>query len=130
MMKLEDIKIGMRIWTKNYWNRLITHESGTVTGIKYTSDGEPYAMVDWDNINASGALLSDIYPSLETLQQDEKERKERENKAVAEIKAKIHNVKDLVTFMYHTPLNNEEHINEKQAVRECAKELLGLDLEE
>ncbi len=108
-------------------------ESGTVTGIGYTGQskkkGEPYAIVDWDNIGTSGALLSDSYPSLEALQRGEKKR---EDKAVAEMKSKIHDVKDLVTFMYHATLNGEEYTNydERRVARECAKELLGLDLEE
>lgn len=126
MMKLEDVKIGMKIWTIGHWSNL--PESGTVTGIEYTKDGEPYATIDWDNIGSSGALFSNIYLSLETLQQGEKER---EDKAVAEMKAKIHDVKDLVVFMYHATLNGEEYTNydEKRVARECAKELLGLDLE-
>lgn len=131
MMKLEDIKIGMKIWTMGHWTNL--PESGTVTGIGYTGqskkNGEPYAMIDWDNIGSSGALLSDIYPSLKALQQGEKERMD---KAVTEMKSKIHDVKDLVTFMYHATLNGEEYTNydERRVARECAKELLGLDLEE
>lgn len=130
MMKLEDIKIGMKIWTMGHWSNL--PESGIVTGIGYTGqsekNGEPYAMIDWDSIGSSGALLSNIYPSLEALKQGEKER---EDKAVTEMKAKIHDVKDLVTFMYHATLNGEEYTNydEKRVARECAKELLGLDLE-
>lgn len=131
MMKLEDVKIGMKIWTMGHWTNC--PESGTVTGIGYTGQskkkGEPYAIVDWDNIGTSGALLSDSYPSLEALQRGEKKR---EDKAVAEMKSKIHDVKDLVTFMYHATLNGEEYTNydERRVARECAKELLGLDLEE
>ena len=85
-------------------------------------------MIDWDSIGSSGALLSDIYPSLEALQQGESERMD---KTVAEMKSKIHDVKDLVIFMYHATLNGEEYTNydERRVARECAKELLGLDLE-
>lgn len=133
MMKLDDIKIGMKIWRMGHWSSL--PESGTVKAIKYTEVTKqhpkvmPYAEVDWDECGGtSGAMLDEIYPSYEELKIGEKAR---EDKVVAEIKAGIHDVKDLVTFMYHATLNGEEYTNydKKRAARELAKELLNLDLE-
>ena len=132
MMKLEDIKIGMKIWQIGHWSSL--PESGTVKAIKYTEVSKmhpepvPYVEVDWDNCGTSGAKLDEIYPSYEELQIDEKAR---EDKAVAKIKSEVHDVKDLVTFMYHATLNGGEYVNydERRAARELAKELLDLDLE-
>lgn len=132
MMKLEDIKIGMKIWKIGHWSSL--PESGTVKAIKYTEISKmhpepvPYVEVDWDNCGTSGAKLDEIYPSYEELQIGEKAR---EDKAVAKIKAEVHDVKDLVTFMYHATLNGGEYVNydERRAARELAKELLDLDLE-
>lgn len=132
MMKLEDIKIGMKIWKIGHWSSL--PESGTVKAIKYTEISKmhpepvPYVEVDWDNCGTSGAKLDEIYPSYEELQIGEKAR---EDEAVAKIKAEVHDVKDLVTFMYHATLNGGEYVNydERRAARELAKELLDLDLE-
>lgn len=132
MMKLEDIKIGMKIWMIGHWSDLPT--SGTVKAIKYTEISKmhpepvPYVEVDWDNCGTSGAKLDEIYPSYEELQIGEKAR---EDKAVAKIKSEVHDVKDLVKFMYHATLNGGEYVNydERRAARELAKELLDLDLE-
>lgn len=132
MMKLKDIKIGMKIWMIGHWSDLPT--SGTVKAIKYTEISKmhpepvPYVEVDWDNCGTSGAKLDEIYPSYEELQIGEKAR---EDKAVAKIKSEVHNVKDLVKFMYHATLNGGEYVNydERRAARELAKELLDLDLE-
>lgn len=132
MMKLKDIKIGMKIWMIGHWSDLPT--SGTVKAIKYTEISKihpepvPYVEVDWDNYGTSGAKLADIYPSYEELQIGEKAR---EDKAVAKIKSEVHDVKDLVKFMYHATLNGGEYVNydERRAARELAKELLDLDLE-
>lgn len=133
MMNLKDIKIGMKIWQIGHWSNL--PESGTVKAIKYTEVSKmhpepvPYVEVDWDECGGtSGAKLDEIYPSYEELQIGEKAR---ENKAVAKIKSEVHDVKDLVTFMYHATLNGGEYVNydERRAARELAKELLDLDLE-
>lgn len=132
MMNLKDIKIGMKIWQIGHWSNL--PESGTVKAIKYTEVSKihpepvPYVEVDWDNCGTSGAKLDEIYPSYEELQLGEKAR---EDKAVAKIKSEVHDVKDLVKFMYHATLNGGEYVNydERRAARELAKELLDLDLE-
>ena len=83
--------------------------------------------VKWDSCVTSGAILDEIYPSYEELKIGEKAR---EDKAVSKIKAEIHNIKDLVVFMYNATLNGGEYTNyyERRAARELAKELLDLDL--
>ena len=133
MIDVKDIKIGMKIWKIGHWSSL--PESGTVKAIKYTEVSkihpEPvsYVEVDWDECGGtSGAILDEIYPSYEELQLGEKAR---EDKAVAKIKSEVHDVKDLVKFMYHATLNGGEYVNydERRAARELAKELLDLDLE-
>lgn len=132
MMDLKDIKIGMKIWQIGHWSNL--PESGVVKAIKYTEVSKmhpepiPYVEVDWDNCGTSGAKLDEIYPSYEELQIGEKAR---EDNAVAKIKSEVHDVKDLVKFMYHATLNGGEYVNydERRAARELAKELLDLDLE-
>ena len=130
-MELKDIKIGMKIWQIGHWSSL--PESGTVKAIKYTEVSKihpepvPYVEVKWDTCGTSDAILDEIYPSYEELQIGEKAR---EDKAVAKIKSEVHDVKDLVKFMYHATLNGGEYVNydERRAARELAKELLDLDL--
>lgn len=108
-------------------------ESGTVKAIKYTEVSKihpepvPYVEVKWDTCGTSDAILDEIYPSYEELKIGEKAR---EDKAVNKIKAEIHNIKDLVVFMYNATLNGGEYTNyyERRAARELAKELLDLDL--
>lgn len=127
MMKLEDIKIGQKVWVVANWAH--TPISGTVESIKYIGPSEPYAKVCWDShFGTSGVLLDELYASLEDLQ---KEEKAKQNAAVAEIKSTICDVKDLVVFMYHIVLNGDEDVDydAKRAVCERAKELLDLNLE-
>lgn len=131
MIDVEKIKIGMKIWQIGHWSSL--PESGTVKAIKYTEVSKihpepvPYVEVKWDTCGTSDAILDEIYPSYEELQIGEKAR---EDKAVNKIKAEIHNVKDLMVFMYNATLNGGEYTNyyERRAARELAKELLDLDL--
>ena len=131
MIRVEDVKVGMKIWEVGTWSA-IPH-SGTVKALKYTEvspqhpEPVPYVEVNWDDLGTSGTLLSDAYLSLEDLKAGEKAR---EDKAVADIKAKVHDVKDLVTFMYNATLNGGEYTNfdERRAARELAKELLNIDL--
>ena len=58
--------------------------------------------------------------------------KKEEEKKIAEIKAKIKNAGDLVAFMYdHCVACAEEYTDwtARRAVKEIAKEMLGLDLD-
>ena len=89
----------------------------------------PYADIEWDDGGNSGCLLKNLYASREELQKELK--KEEENK-IAEIKAKIKDASDLVAFMYdHCVACAEEYTDwtARKAVKEIAKEMLGLDLD-
>ena len=79
----------------------------------------------WDNIGTSNILLSNVYSSIEELQQDEKER---EDKMVAETKAKIHDVNNLVVYIYNAYFCDLDPSCTKRIIEERTKELLGLDL--
>ena len=60
------------------------------------------------------------------------ELKKEEEKKIAEIKAKIKDTGDLVAFMYdHCVACAEEYTDwtARRAVKEIAKEMLGLDLD-
>lgn len=127
MIDVKDIKIGMKIWQICNWSSL--PESGTVKAIKYTEVSKihpepvPYVEVKWDTCGTSDAILDEIYPSYEELKIGEKAR---EDKAVAKIKSEVHDVKDLVKFMYHATLNGVENVDddERRAARDLAKQLL------
>ena len=74
-------------------------------------------------------LLKNLYASREELQ---KELKKEEEEKIAEIKAKIKDTGDLVAFMYdHCVACAEEYTDwtARRAVKEIAKEMLGLDLD-
>lgn len=88
----------------------------------------PYADIEWDDGGNSGCLLKDLYASREELQ---KELKKEEEKKIAEIKAKIKDVGDLVEFMYdHCVACAAEYTDwtARKAVKEIAKEMIGLEL--
>lgn len=75
MMKLEDIKIGQKVWVVANWAH--TPISGTVESIKYIGPSEPYAKVCWDShFGTSGVLLDELYASLEDLQKEEKAKQD------------------------------------------------------
>ena len=93
---------------------------------KYMSD---CADIEWDDGGNSGCLLKNLYASREELQ---KELKKEEEEKIAEIKAKIKDASDLVAFMYdHCVACAEEYTDwtARKAVKEIAKEMLGLDLD-
>lgn len=146
-------KIGQEVWFFELWG-LWGH---CIHSAKITALGEtevsvrdpkkyPYADIKWDIGGNSKRLLRDLYSSREELQKElkkaeekkiseikelQKELKKEEEKKIAEIKAKIKNANDLVAFMYdHCVANAEEYTDwtARRAVKEIAKEMLGLEL--
>lgn len=121
---IKNVSIGQKVWYQDVWSQAA--ECGSV--VKVTEiDGVPIATVKWD-IGFSDVLLDLLY---DTREEVENVVREKENAEVLDIKSRIHNVNELVTYMYHAPLNAEEYTDfaTKRAVRELAKELLGLELE-
>lgn len=89
----------------------------------------PYADIHWDDGGDSSCLLKDLYASREELQN---KLKKEERKKIAEIKDSIKDAGDLVRFMYdHCVACAEEYTDwtARRAVKEIAKEMLGLKLE-
>ena len=126
-------KIGQKVWFLEKWSRCIHSAKIIALGETEVSvkDPEkyPYADIKWDIGGNSKRLLRDLYNSREELQ---KELKKTEEKKISEIKAKIKDVNDLVTFMYnHCVADAEEYTDwtARRAVKEIAKEMLGLELE-
>ena len=126
---IENPKIGQEVWFAEACNqrihsaKLIALDEVEVSTRKY-----PYADIEWDDGGNSGCLLKNLYASCEELQ---KELKKEEEKKIAEIKAKIKDASDLVAFMYdHCVACAEEYTDwtARKAVKEIAKEMLGLEL--
>lgn len=125
-------KIGQKVWFFEPWGQCI--HSAKITALDETEasvrDQEryPYADIKWDDGGDSIRLLRDLYSSREELQ---KELKKTEEKRIRKIKYEIRDVNDLVTFMYnHCVASAEEYTDwiARRAVKEIAKEMLGLEL--
>lgn len=130
---IENPKIGQKVWFLEPWGQCIHSAKITAFGETEVSvrnpEKYPYADIEWDDGGNSGCLLKNLYTSREELQ---KELKKEEEKKIAEIKAKIKDAGDLVTFMYdHCVACAEEYTDwtARRAVKEIAKEMLGLDLD-
>lgn len=125
-------KIGQKVWFLEPWGKCIHSAKITALGETEISvqnpEKYPYAEIKWDAGGNSRRLLKNLYTSREELQ---KELRKEEEKKIAEIKAKIKDVNDLVTFMYnHCVADAEEYTDwtARRAVKEIAKEMLGLEL--
>ena len=125
-------KIGQKVWFLEPWSKCIHSAKITALGETEVSvrDPEryPYADIKWDDGGDSIRLLRDLYSSREELQ---KELKKTEEKRIRKIKYEIRDVNDLVTFMYnHCVASAEEYTDwiARRAVKEIAKEMLGLEL--
>ena len=129
---IKNPKIGQKVWFLEPWSQCIHSAKITALGETEVSvrnpEKYPYADIEWDDGGNSGCLLKDLYVSREALH---KELKKEEAKKLAEIKATIKNVNDLVAFMYdHCVACVEEYTDwtARRAVTEIAKEILGLEL--
>lgn len=127
---IENPKIGQEVWFAEACNqrihsaKLIALDEVEVSTRKYL-----YAKIEMDDGCRLGWPLKNLYASREELQ---KELKKEEEKKIAEIKAKIKDTGDLVAFMYdHCVACAEEYTDwtARRAVKEIAKEMLGLDLD-
>lgn len=127
---IENPKIGQEVWFAEACNqrihsaKLIALDEVEVSTRKYL-----YTKIEMDDGCRLGWPLKNLYASREELQ---KELKKEEEKKIAEIKAKIKDAGDLVAFMYdHCVACAEEYTDwtARRAVKEIAKEMLGLDLD-
>lgn len=130
---IQNPKIGQKVWFLEPWSHCIHSAKITALGKTEVSvrDPEeyPYAEIKLDVGGNSRRLLKNLYTSREELQ---KEIKKAEEKKISEIKAKIKDANDLVAFMYdHCVACAEEYTDwtARRAVKEIAKEMLGLDLD-
>ena len=125
-------RVEQKVWFLEHWSNCIHSAKITALGETEVSVRDPkkypYAEIKWDDGGNSNRLLRDLYSSREELQ---KEIKKAEEKKISEIKSKIKDVNDLVAFMYdHCVASAEEYTDwtARRAVKEIAKEMLGLEL--
>ena len=131
---ITNTRIGQKVWFLEHWSQCIHSAKITALGETEVSVRDPkkypYAEIKWDDGGNSNRLLRDLYSSREELQ---KEIKKAEEKKIDEIKSKIKDVNDLVAFMYdHCVASAEEYTDwiARRAVKEIAKEMLGLELQD
>ena len=129
---INNPKIGQKVWFLEPWGQCIHSAKITALGETEVSVRKTlkylYAKIEMDDGGMRGCPLKNLYASREELQ---KELKKEEEKKIAEIKAKIKDAGDLVTFMYdHCVACAEEYTDwtARRAVKEIAKEMLGLEL--
>lgn len=129
---IKDPKIGQIVWLKEYWSENICSAKILTLGETEVSTEDSnkclYAKIEFD-VGISHYLLKDLYSSREELVEKIKKRTQNE---INKIKLEIHDVNDLVRFMYnHCVASAEEYTdwNARQAVKEIAKEMLDLELE-
>lgn len=127
---IENPKIGQEVWFAEACNqrihsaKLIALDEVEVSTRKYL-----YAKIEMDDGCRLGWPLKNLYASREELQN---KLKKEERKKIAEIKDSIKDAGDLVRFMYdHCVACAEEYTDwtARKAVKEIAKEMLGLDLD-
>lgn len=130
---IKNPKIGQEVWFFEPWAEDIHRAKITALGETEVSarnpEKYPYADIHWDDGGDSSCLLKDLYASREELQN---KLKKEERKKIAEIKDSIKDAGDLVRFMYdHCVACAEEYTDwtARRAVKEIAKEMLGLKLE-
>ncbi len=131
---ITNTRIGQKVWFLEPWSNCIHSAKIIALGETEASARDPktypYAEIKWDDGGNSNRLLRDLYSSREELQA---ELKKAEEKKIDEIKSKIKDVNDLVAFMYdHCVASAEEYTDwiARRAVKEIAKEMLGLELQD
>lgn len=131
---MTNVKIGDTVWFEEHWSGNLVSGKVINTGMTDISTRHPkplpYAKINWDQGGTSDILFKDLYPTQEALQ---KALTDKENEYIAEVKSEIHDVNDLVKFMYNntvaTGAGEYTNYSARRAVREIAKEMLNLDLD-
>ena len=129
---MTNVKVEDTVWFKENWSECLT--SGVVKSVGMTEITErnpvavPYATIK-SNFADYDILFENLYPTKDALKQA---MKKESDERVAAIKAKIHDVNELIAFMYDATISSgaEEYTDwdARRAVKEIAKELLNIDL--
>lgn len=126
---VKNLKIGMKIYTKEYWSDRIVkakvtkiyeeNEKKTVSleGLYNVDEDE-----DTDMIGSFGALIEDIYS---TKEEALNAKKEKSRKNILKYKNKLKTIDDIINFCLDTCICGDEYTNydARIAVIERSKEL-------
>ena len=127
-MNKRNLAIGDHIWFNQNW---AGPSAGTITAFRrsgYTKEMD-YAEIHLDNGGMTGALLTDIYTSRKELLEANKKASAAQ---IAEYKNQMQDIEGLVRFMFNNTVSLAEEYTDwdaRDAVKERAKELLGIDLD-
>lgn len=125
-MNIEDIKIGQTVWFVQPFSQI---NRGIVETKSSDSNKFDYVLVS-DRHSCGNVLASDCFPTREAL---EKGLTERSEKQVKEYCDSIHDISDLMRFIFRHPIAAAEEYTDWDARRAVAmktQELLGLNLEQ
>ena len=121
-MQLEDIKIGDTVWFVEHWSSFIYSR-------KIKEINPPFVTIS-TNQGTFSSSIDKLYTSQEELLKAEKEKSEKRRE---KMKADINSVEDLMRFMYKnyiTDCNDYVDYDAKAVVKEYAKEMLHIELED
>jgi hypothetical protein len=128
-MNKRNLAIGDHIWFNQPW---AGPSAGTITAFRrsgYTKEMD-YAEIQLNEGGMTGALLTDIYTSRKELLEANKKASAAQ---IAEYKNQMQDIEGLVRFMFDNAVSPDagEYTDwdARQAVKERAKELLGIDLD-
>lgn len=128
-MNKRNLAIGDHIWFNQNW---VGPSTGTITAFRrseYTKEMD-YAEIQLNDGGTTGALLTDIYTSKKELLEANKKASAAQ---IAEYKNQMSDIKRLVRFMFNNAVSPDagEYTDwdARQAVKERAKELLGINLD-
>ena len=132
-MDNKNLNIGDHVWFNQPW---VGPSAGIITAFERaeptTSHGIPvdYTKIQLDNGGTTGALLTNIYASREELLEA---NRKASAKQIAYCKKQMPDIEGLVRFMFDNAVSPDagEYTDwdARQAVKERAKELLGIDLD-
>lgn len=126
MIKINDIKIGQKVWYQEHWSQMIVW--GRVTKITKFDNNEDGIEVTGD-IYEKGSFVGTTTQPLNNLFATKEEAiaavKEENQKRVDNYKAEIADIASLVAFPLSHPFGAEEYTNYEaiRAYKERAKEL-------
>lgn len=124
---VKNLKVGDIVWYKERWSGNCLRAK--VVRLIYDKE-KLYAQLHWDIYGTNIIPCEHLYMNMD---EAIKGSKEETAKRISDYKNEISDINSLVTFMYRhyvTESEDSPDYEARQAVKEKAKELLGIGLEE
>lgn len=129
---MQDNIVGSTVWFEEPWSGLI--QQGQVESLKIDPYNEEEVIYTIKmNTFSRGSICKRSCDCFDSYNSCKKFIEDREEKRVNELKENIVTVEDLLRFMFnHTVARSEEYTDwtARQAAKESAYEILGIDLED